>query len=112
MKNKFYNKPIGNVYLRPSLNSEISTQILYGEKFKILSKSKGWLKIQTNFDRYSGFIKDENFIISFKPYYKIFSKRSWIYKKFKSNFKKTKKYLYFSSSIQNLESKIDFVKFD
>ncbi len=112
MKNSFYNKPIGNVYLKPSIKSEVSTQILYGEKFRILSKSKDWIKIQTNFDRYSGFIKNENFIISFKPYYKIFSKKSRIYKKVKSNFIKTKKYLYFSSSIQNLENEKDFIKFD
>ena len=51
-------------------------------------------------------------MISFKPYYKIFSKKSLIYKKFKSNFRKTKKYLYFSSLIQNLDSKKDFIKFD
>ena len=112
MKNNFYNKPIGNVYLKPSLKSEVSSQILYGEKFKILSKTKGWIKIQTKFDRYSGFIKNGNFMISFKPYYKIFSKKSLIYKKFKSNFRKTKKYLYFSSLIQNLDSKKDFIKFD
>ncbi len=112
MKNSFYNKPIGNVYLKPSIKSEISTQILYGEKFRIISKKKGWIKIQTNFDRYSGFIKDKNFINYFKPYYKIFSKKSWIYKKVKSDFTKTKKYLYFSSLIQNLESKKNFIRFD
>ena len=37
MKNNFYNKPIENVYTKPNINSEVSTQILYGEKFKIIS---------------------------------------------------------------------------
>ena len=112
MKNNFYNKPIQNVYSKSNLKSEISTQILYGEKFKILSKNKGWLKIQTDFDKYSGFIKNGIFITSFKPAYKIFSKKSQIYKKTKSRFLKTKKYLYFSSEIQNLEDKKNYVRFD
>ena len=112
MKNNFYHKPIGNVYLKPSTKSEICTQILYGDKFKILSKRKSWVKIKMNFDKYTGFIKDNNFITSFKPSYKIFSTKSYIYKKVKSKFIKSKNYLYFSSFIQNLESKNNYIKFD
>ena len=112
MKNNFYNKPIGNIYSKPYINSEVSTQILYGEKFKILSKSKGWIKIKTNFDKYSGFIEKDIFKTSFNPSHKIFSAKSLIYKKVKSNLIKTKKYLYFSTEIQNLESKKNFIKFD
>ena len=112
MKNNFYNKPIENVYSKPSTKSEVSTQILYGEKFKILFKNKGWIKIKTGFDKYLGFIKDGSFITSFEPCYKISSTRSWVYKKVKSNFVKTKKYLYFSSIIQNLENKKDYIKFE
>ena len=112
MKNNFYNKSIENVYSKPHLNSEISTQILYGEKFKILFKNKGWLKIKTTFDKYSGFIKNDNFKTSFKPSHKIFSKKSCIYKKVKSKFIKTKKYLYFSSEIQNLGNNKNYIKFD
>ena len=112
MKNNFYNKPIENVYSKPYINSEVSTQILYGEKFKIIFKNKDWLKIKTNFDNYSGFIKNDIFISSFKPSHKISSTKSWIYKKVKSRFIKTKKYLYFSTNIQNLEVKKDYIKFD
>ena len=112
MKNNFYNKPIENVYSKAFIKSEVSTQILYGEKFKIVSRSKDWLKIKTNFDKYSGFIKNSNFITSFKPSHKIFSTKSWIYKKVKSSFIKTKKYLYFSSEIQSLENKRNYIKFD
>ena len=112
MKNNFYNKPIENVYSKPYINSEVSTQILYGEKFKIIFKNKDWLKIKTNFDNYSGFIKNDIFISSFKPSHKIYSVKSWIYKKIKSKFIKTKKYLYFSTNIQNLEVKKDYIKFD
>ena len=112
MKNNFYNKPIENVYSKAFIKSEVSTQILYGEKFKIVSRSKDWLKIKTNFDRYSGFIKNSSFITSFKPSHKIFSTKSQIFKKVKSSFIKTKKYLYFSSEIQNLENKRNYIKFD
>ena len=105
MKNNFFNKPIENVYSKPNLKSEVCTQILYGEKFKIISKNKNWIQIRTNFDNYSGFIKNNIFKKSFKSSHKIFSSKSWIYKKVKSNFIKTKKYLYFSSMIENLEEK-------
>ena len=50
MKNNFFKLPIGNINLKPSYNSEVASQILYGEKFKILSEKKGWLKIKTSFD--------------------------------------------------------------
>ena len=62
MKNNFFNKSIGNINSRPFLNSEVTSQILYGEKFKILSKSKGWIKIKTKYDNYIGFIKVKNFL--------------------------------------------------
>ena len=53
MKNNFYNKnPYINLYEKPSYKSKVSSQVLYGEKFKILSKKKGWLKIKTAFDKY------------------------------------------------------------
>ena len=57
MKNKFFNKPFANIYLKPSKKSEVVSQILYGEKFKIIFQKKNWAKIKTNFDNYSGFIK-------------------------------------------------------
>ncbi len=112
MKNNFYNKPIENVYSKPHIKSKVSTQILYGEKFKVLSKSRDWLKIRTNFDKYSGFIKNDIFKTSFKPSYKVNSTKSLIYKKVKSKFIRSKRYLYFSSVIQNLENKKNYIKFD
>ena len=56
MKNNFFNKPVSNINSRPSLNSEITSQILYGEKFKILSQKKKWIKIKTYYDNYIGYI--------------------------------------------------------
>jgi len=112
VKNNFFHLTVANIYSKSSLNSYVSSKILYGEKFKIVFKNKDWLKIKTNFDNYSGFIKNDIFISSFKPSHKISSTKSRIYKKVKSKFIKTKKYLYFSTNIQNLEVKKDYVKFD
>ena len=45
--NKLYsnNLPIVNLYKKPSVKSEIITQMIYGEGFKIINKSLKWLKI-------------------------------------------------------------------
>ena len=50
-----------NVYELASKKSNISTQILYGEKFSVIGRKKDFLKIKTDFDNYVGFIKKEKF---------------------------------------------------
>lgn len=40
----------------PSHKSEMLSQILFGEKFHVVDKSGKWLKIETLFDRYRGWI--------------------------------------------------------
>ena len=50
-----------NVYELASKKSDISTQILYGEKFSVIGRKKVFLKIRTDFDNYVGFIKKEKF---------------------------------------------------
>ena len=50
-----------NVYELASKKSDISTQILYGEKFSVIGRKKDFLKIKTDFDNYIGFIKNEKF---------------------------------------------------
>ena len=61
MKNNFLKKPVANVYSKPNSNSELASQILYGEKFKILSKKKDWFKIKNQYDNYIGFIRNIKF---------------------------------------------------
>ena len=51
------NYPIVNIYEKESLKSKLSSQLIYGEKFQILNKKKGWLKIKTAFDKYVGYAK-------------------------------------------------------
>ena len=81
MINNFLNKPIASVYCKSSIKSEISTQILYGEKFEIISKKKGWVKIKTKFDNYTGFIKRDRFINSHNPTHKVCLTKSTIFKR-------------------------------
>ena len=72
MKNNFfYNFSLGNINAKPSNNSETLSQILYGEKFKVLKNQKNWVKIKTNFDNYIGYIKKNYFYKNFKPTFKI-----------------------------------------
>jgi len=107
----FFNKPIGNIYSKPSSKSEVSSQILYGEKFKELSKNKNWIKIKTSFDNYTGFIKKSKFTKIHNPAYKVFSAKSTIFKKVEKKFIKTKEKLYFSSTISSLENEKNYIKF-
>ena len=44
MKYNFLNTSKSNIYTKPSRKAEVSSQIIYGEKFRILSKQKSWLK--------------------------------------------------------------------
>src|SRR5210317_669600 len=106
----FYNKFIGNIYSKTSTKSEVTSQILFGEKFTILNKNKDWFKIKTSFDNYIGFIKKSKFIKIHNPDFKVFSPKSPVFKKINNNFVKTSKYLYFSSTVSNLESEKNFKK--
>ena len=70
MKNNFYFiNNCSNIYKKPSELSEVTSQIIYGEKFKILAKNKSWIKINTSFDNYKGFIKKTKFVIELSNQY-------------------------------------------
>ena len=112
MKNNFFKNPVANIYLKPDSNSETISQILYGEKFKILSKKKNWLKIKTQFDNYEGYISNANFSRKFKPTNKIYKLNSRIFKKKGSSFLQTNNFLFFGSRVSIKEKDKNFVKFD
>ena len=82
MQNSFYFiGNFSNIYRNPSRRSEVTSQIIYGEKFKILSKNKKWIKIKTSFDNYVGYIKNSKYAEKFKPNYKVSSLKAKIFKK-------------------------------
>ena len=111
MKSNFLNSSLKNIYSKPSSNSEVLSQILYGEKFKILNKKKGWVKIKTNYDNYIGYIKNDNFYENFKPKQKIFKLKSKIFIKKNNKFLPTKKFLYFASGVSYLNKYKNFIEF-
>jgi len=111
--NFFCKSPYINLYDSPSFNSKISSQILYGEKFKILLKKKKIIKIKTSYDNYVGYIKSSNYISKFRPTHKVSVLKSRIFKYPESSTKhKSKKFLSFSSEIQVLKKKKKFAMFD
>ena len=112
MESNFLNIPVSNIYTKPNIRSEVSTQILYGEKFKILNKKKGWLKIKTYFDNYIGYIKKQKFRKNFKPQLKIFKSKSRIYIKKKNKFSPSNNFLYFASGISVLSENRKYLEFE
>ena len=110
MKNNlFFKNNLTNIYERSTHESPVSSQILYGEKFKILSKDKGWLKIKTSFDRYIGYIRDKNYTSDHKPTHKVFSLKTNIFNKQKN---KTKYFLPFASKILIIQENKKFIEFE
>ncbi len=110
MKNNFYFKePFSNIYKLPNKHSEVTSQILYGERFKILSKQKDWIKIKSLYDRYSGFIKNKNYVNKLKISHKVSNIQANIFNK--PNVK-TKKNLYFGSKLSAIEKRNGFVRFE
>jgi len=68
--NYFSNYNIINVYNKKSIKSDLVTQILYGEKFKIISKYRKWFKIKLHTDNYVGFIIKKKFAHHLKQHIK------------------------------------------
>lgn len=48
--------------IEPSDPTELVTQVLYGEIFKILEKRKSWSKIRLAFDNYEGWIDNKQYL--------------------------------------------------
>ncbi len=112
MKNNFFNYSVANIYSKPSSKSEVISQILYGEKFKIIEKKKDWYKIRNNYDDYIGFIKKKKFRQKFEPTNKIYKLKSKIYRKKDNKFISTNNFLYFASGICVKKRHKNFIEFE
>ena len=112
MKNNFFNKSVANINLKPHSSSEVTSQILYGEKFQILSTKKNWVKIKTNYDNYIGYLKKDKFYKEFKPTNKIYKLKSKIFKKKGNKFLSTNNFLFFGSGISVMNEINDYIEFD
>ena len=101
---------ISNLFKKPNQNSELISQLLFGEKFIIQKKIKDYYKGYCTFDNYSGYVKINNFEKTKKTkLYKINKKNITLYTS-PNNKKKTKKKLLFNSKISILEKEKNFIK--
>ena len=112
MKNNFLNKSVANVYFKPSTNSEVVSQILYGEKFKILLKRKKYIKIKTHYDNYIGYIKKDKFLENFKPSHKVSKIKSKIFFKKGKRFLSSNHYLYYGSGVCIRNENKKYIEFE
>ena len=112
MKNNLFNqKYLTNIYAKPSIKSEVTSQILFGEKFKILNKKKNWLKIKTSYDNYIGYLKYSKYITKFKPSHKVYKLKTQIFSKINNKFIATNKFLYFASRVSKMNIIGNFFEF-
>ena len=81
--NKFFsnNYSVINLYNKPSSKSEIVTQMIYGEGFKIINESKKWIKIKIKEDKYEGYVRKRKFISYLKPTHKVSTLSANVYRK-------------------------------
>ena len=104
------NLPIINLYKKPSVNSEIVTQMIYGDSFLVSEKTKNWTKIKIIDDGYKGYIKRRRFCNFLKSSHKVSVLKANIYRL--PNKKKKISQLTFNSKIKVLGIKNDFFKFE
>ena len=110
MQNNFYFiNTFSNIYKKPSQQSEVISQIIYGEKFKILSKNRNWTKIKNLFDNYIGYIKNLKYIEKFNPRYKVSNLKAEIFKKPGTV---TNKQLPFSSKLSVIKENKSYIKIE
>ena len=103
------NFTVTNLHKKPSPKSEIVTQMIYGDSFKIIKKSKKWLKIRIKEDGYNGYIKNRNFTKFLKPTHKVHILKARVFKH--SNKIKKINELSFGSKLKIIERKKNFYRF-
>ena len=98
---------IRNIYKKPSTNSEVSSQIIYGEKIRVLGTKNKWIKIRTLSDNYSGYIKKEKLKKKLKIIFKTSKLKTRIFSQ-----NKTKDFLTFNSRLPVLSKRKNFIEFE
>ncbi len=99
-----------NLYKKPSVRSELVSQMIYGDSFSVVKKTRKWLKIKIKEDGYLGFIIKKNYTPYIKPTHKIHKLSSKIYRF--PNRKKEITELSFGSKLRVKEKKSNYFKFD
>ena len=107
MTNLYSTSIIKNIYKKPSKKSEITSQILYGEKIRILKIKNRWLRIRTFNDNYSGYIKNEKLKKGLKIIFKTNKSKTRIFSQ-----NKKKNFLPFNSRLPVINIKKKFIEFE
>ena len=97
-----------NLHKKPSVKSEIVTQMIYGDSFSIFNKSKKWLKIKIKEDNYIGYIKNKKYSNFLKPTHKVNTLKAKIFK-FPNRIKINE--ITFGSKIKVIDNNLKFLKF-
>ena len=97
-----------NLHKKPSVKSEIVTQMIYGDSFSISNKSKKWLKIKMKEDNYKGYIKNKKYSNFLKPTHKVNTLKAKIFK-FPNRIKINE--ITFGSKIKVIDNNLKFLKF-
>ena len=103
------NFSIINLYKKPSINSEIVTQMIYGESFSVSQRNKKWFKVKIKEDDYKGYIQRKNYSEYLKPSHKVNKLNAKIFKSPSKKSKNTE--LSFGSKIKVIDKKYQFYKF-
>ena len=98
-----------NLHKKPSIKSEVVTQMIYGDSFSITKRGKKWLKIKVKEDGYNGFIKNKKFPKFFKPTHKVNVLKSSVFRLPNKRGKISE--ISFGSKIKVTENKKKFLRF-
>ncbi len=98
---------IRNIYKRPSNKSEVTSQIIYGERIRILELKNKWLKIKTFNDNYPGFIKNKNLKKELKIIFKTYKLKTRVFSQ-----NKRKNFLTFNSRLPVVTKGKKFIEFE
>ena len=103
------NFSIISLHKKPSVKSEVVTQMIYGDNFSISKKTRKWLKVKIKEDNYKGYVQNKNFSNFLKPTHKINILKAKVYK-FPNKRKKTNE-ISFGSKIKVIDNKASFFRF-
>ena len=102
--------PVINLYKKSSVKSELVTQMIYGDSFRILKKTYKWLKIKIKEDNYIGFVHNKYYKTYIKPTHKINILKAKVYKS--PNKRKKINIISYGSKIRVIAKKSKFLKFE
>ena len=101
--------PIADLRAKNSINSELETQCLFGEKVEIISSQRKWVFCKTIFDSYEGWLEEKNISDPIISTHKVVVPSTFIYEK-PSIKSKIKSILYYLSEVKLLSQKENWTK--